>query len=169
MFRFASPLPVYRSSRKVSISPARSAKYIQSHVSHARARPLSCSLRFSKCWCGGADADHDQHGESTGCTTPCPGNDDETCGGAWSVDVYRFGDPAPPPPTPPTPTPPFACGTLDGVLNKERGACCAKSCGRCGGKGCNKRGNGRHECCTGAIREDGDLCSVTRAAPCIMD
>ena len=46
------------------------------------------------------------------------------------------------------------------------GACCPLSCGRCGGSGCSQLGEG---CCTGDVKDSGDLCSETRAAPCIVD
>eukprot|EP00752_Nemacystus_decipiens_P007692 g6875.t1 len=44
--------------------------------------------------------------------------------------------------------------------------CCPLSCGQCGGSGCSSRGEG---CCTSDVEESGDLCSVTMAAPCIID
>eukprot|EP00903_Cladosiphon_okamuranus_P010585 g10009.t1 len=44
--------------------------------------------------------------------------------------------------------------------------CCPLSCGRCGGSGCSKLGDG---CCTRGVKESGDLCSVTKAAPCNID
>lgn len=62
---------------------------------------------------------------------------------------------------------PFKCEAVGGILRGD--ICCAKGCGECGGKGCAKRGNGGHECCTGAIEEAGLACSATGAAPCIVD
>eukprot|EP00903_Cladosiphon_okamuranus_P015191 g14044.t1 len=44
--------------------------------------------------------------------------------------------------------------------------CCPAGCGRCGGSGCSKRGDG---CCTGAIKDSGIKCSKSRSAPCIID
>eukprot|EP00752_Nemacystus_decipiens_P002363 g2232.t1 len=44
--------------------------------------------------------------------------------------------------------------------------CCPLSCGQCGGVGCSGRGEG---CCTSEVKESGDLCSVTMAAPCNID
>eukprot|EP00903_Cladosiphon_okamuranus_P016205 g14953.t1 len=44
--------------------------------------------------------------------------------------------------------------------------CCPVSCGRCGGSGCSKLGEG---CCTRDVKDSGDLCSVTKAAPCNID
>eukprot|EP00903_Cladosiphon_okamuranus_P019666 g18077.t2 len=46
------------------------------------------------------------------------------------------------------------------------GVCCPVSCGRCGGSGCSALGDG---CCTSGVKKDGDLCSVTLAAPCNID
>eukprot|EP00752_Nemacystus_decipiens_P002364 g2233.t1 len=44
--------------------------------------------------------------------------------------------------------------------------CCPLSCGQCGGVGCSGRGEG---CCTSDVKESGELCSVTMAAPCNID
>ena len=60
----------------------------------------------SKCWCGEDGADYGQYGESMGCTTPCPGDGDEYCGGSWSMNVYRVGDHTPEPTPAPTPNAP---------------------------------------------------------------
>ena len=47
-------------------------------------------------------------------------------------------------------------------------ACCANSCGSCGGEGCGGRPGGAAACCTGAILESGTSCQVD-AAPCVLD
>ncbi|CAN0163534.1 unnamed protein product, partial [Ectocarpus fasciculatus] len=44
--------------------------------------------------------------------------------------------------------------------------CCPLSCGTCGGVGCSQLGEG---CCTSDVKDSGDLCSVTMAAPCNID
>eukprot|EP00752_Nemacystus_decipiens_P015748 g14060.t1 len=44
--------------------------------------------------------------------------------------------------------------------------CCPLSCGTCGGVGCSQLGEG---CCTSGVKDSGDLCSETMAAPCIID
>ncbi|CAN0159004.1 unnamed protein product, partial [Scytosiphon promiscuus] len=44
--------------------------------------------------------------------------------------------------------------------------CCPLSCGTCGGPGCSKLGDG---CCTSDVKDSGELCSDTKAAPCIID
>ena len=46
------------------------------------------------------------------------------------------------------------------------GVCCPLSCGQCGGSGCALLGEG---CCTSQVIDSGLLCSVTNAAPCIVD
>ncbi|CAB1100464.1 unnamed protein product [Ectocarpus sp. CCAP 1310/34] len=49
--------------------------------------------------------------------------------------------------------------------------CCLAECGECGGPGCAEFGGGlgQDNCCQGRIEEYGELCSVTLAAPCIVD
>eukprot|EP00752_Nemacystus_decipiens_P012710 g11261.t2 len=44
--------------------------------------------------------------------------------------------------------------------------CCPLSCGTCGGRGCSQLGEG---CCTSDVKDSGDLCSETMAAPCNID
>eukprot|EP00752_Nemacystus_decipiens_P006649 g5977.t1 len=44
--------------------------------------------------------------------------------------------------------------------------CCPLSCGTCGGSGCSQLGEG---CCTSDVKDSGELCSETMAAPCIID
>eukprot|EP00903_Cladosiphon_okamuranus_P008201 g7896.t1 len=43
-----------------------------------------------ECWCGGADTDHLQHGESDRCDEPCAGDAAETCGGWYCMEVREF-------------------------------------------------------------------------------
>ena len=61
----------------------------------------------------------------------------------------------------------FCCNGLPGVQNGE--VCCNLSCGTCGGTGCFERPGGRDNCCVANIQERGLLCSVSSAAPCIID
>lgn len=39
------------------------------------------------------------------------------------------------------------------------GACCASSCGRCGGRGCNRRPGGGRRCCSGHITRTSRMCT----------
>lgn len=50
-------------------------------------------------------------------------------------------------------------------------SCCLAACGRCGGSNCHLLGGGlgANNCCQGAIARDGQLCSITGAAPCVVD
>ncbi|CAN0426489.1 unnamed protein product [Ectocarpus fasciculatus] len=45
-----------------------------------------------ECWCGSAGADYALHGESTDCTYACAGDADQTCGGFYAANVYRYTD-----------------------------------------------------------------------------
>ena len=44
-------------------------------------------------------------------------------------------------------------------------------CGECGGSGCSSRGSGLDgdDCCQSNIKKNGDKCSETGTAPCIVD
>eukprot|EP00752_Nemacystus_decipiens_P007693 g6876.t1 len=75
--------------------------------------------------------------------------------------------PATPGPITPAPSMPGDPTCSNGVPGYEAsGVCCPLSCGECGGVGCSSRGEG---CCTSGVKESGDLCSVTMAAPCNID
>lgn len=76
--------------------------------------------------------------------------------------------PAPAPPPAPTPAPPAATSdpNCDRGLQSS-GACCAASCGTCGGPGCSQRPGGTASCCTGAINDSGVFCTLANA-PCIL-
>ena len=63
----------------------------------------------------------------------------------------------------PTPTSDPACA--NGI--RERNVCCAKSCGKCGGTGCNDFPGGSKSCCSGTITRAANSCS-DHAAPCIV-
>ncbi len=46
-------------------------------------------------------------------------------------------------------------------------ACCAASCGKCGGAGCSQRPGGANACCTGNIKAANKSCTK-HPAPCLM-
>lgn len=74
-----------------------------------------------------------------------------------------------------------AAGSLDGQRTRSdpacatglRGgaaglsACCAKSCGRCGGSNCQAHRGGRSSCCTSQIVKDNRSCAV-HDPPCVI-
>ena len=54
-----------------------------------------------------------------------------------------------------------------GIANSGEGACCAKSCGRCGGKSCSSLPGGKESCCGGEIAKSGRSCAE-HDAPCAL-
>ncbi|CAM9361846.1 unnamed protein product [Ascophyllum nodosum] len=59
---------------------------------------------------------------------------------------------------------------LSGFEDTVNFVCCDVACGLCGGPGCgNVPGLSGDDCCSGTIATNGTLCSVTGAAPCIID
>lgn len=56
------------------------------------------------------------------------------------------------------------CST--GILNAARTACCAASCGSCGGTGCDQRPGGAAACCTSSVTAAGASCSGN-LPPCV--
>lgn len=54
----------------------------------------------------------------------------------------------------------------NGILNGK--ACCAKSCGRCGGEGCSNLPGGKEKCCSQAIKEQNELCDDEYAVACLV-
>lgn len=46
-------------------------------------------------------------------------------------------------------------------------ACCASSCGTCGGRGCSRRPGGASNCCVSGVTASGRSCNET-TAPCIF-
>ncbi|CAM9402588.1 unnamed protein product [Laminaria digitata] len=57
---------------------------------------------------------------------------------------------------------------LSGIEDNE--ACCLAACGQCGGTGCGSiSGLAASDCCSSTIAASGTLCSVTNAAPCMLD
>ncbi|CEM30990.1 unnamed protein product [Vitrella brassicaformis CCMP3155] len=58
------------------------------------------------------------------------------------------------------------CAKIGGVLAPSWNTCCPKSCGTCGGPGCNRRPGGRY-CCQTVIRDMEKLCFLhTQQPPC---
>ena len=48
------------------------------------------------------------------------------------------------------------------------GACCTKSCGKCGGSGCGGRPGGAKSCCSGTVKKSAFSCRAT-VAPCVLE
>jgi len=87
---------------------------------------------------------------------------------AWASTqkMYRvakdfFGQPSPPGP----PSPTKVCTAAGGILAADDIACCARSCGQCGGKGCPKLPGGKDNCCSGQVKSNGKNCATSKA-PC---
>ena len=66
-----------------------------------------------------------------------------------------------------SPSPP-ASYCMDGILNSNGSACCAASCGRCGGSGCGQLPGGGSQCCSSAIVEAGRTCSSFSDTACLL-
>ena len=66
------------------------------------------------------------------------------------------------------------CEKYDGIDLKLEGqiVCCAKSCGTCGGDGCETRPGGRENCCKFEIQFNSDnganTCGTFNKAPCFI-
>lgn len=58
--------------------------------------------------------------------------------------------------------------TLPGI--ESAGVCCDSRCENCGGVNCGTTtGLSNADCCTAQIEANNELCSVTQAAPCVLD
>lgn len=58
----------------------------------------------------------------------------------------------------------------DGIEGYRHGvACCAVSCGQCGGAGCENLEGGASGCCSHNIVDSDEFCSDTGVAPCLLD
>ncbi|CAN0108945.1 unnamed protein product, partial [Sphacelaria rigidula] len=44
----------------------------------------------SECFCGFSTDDHEEYGESTGCTMPCTGDAGQICGGNTAINIYSL-------------------------------------------------------------------------------
>ena len=58
-----------------------------------------------------------------------------------------------------------ACDAAGGVRSDDGRACCAKSCGQCGGQGCAKLPGGKMKCCKGEVEQSNRKCG-REPAPC---
>ncbi|KAJ8033120.1 hypothetical protein HOLleu_23262 [Holothuria leucospilota] len=45
----------------------------------------------SMCFCGESDSNYKIYGPSTGCISPCPGNNNQICGGYLAIEVFLTG------------------------------------------------------------------------------
>jgi len=55
-----------------------------------------------------------------------------------------------------------------GILSWSKNVCCPKSCGRCGGPGCERRPGGPNACCTQNIEPTRKICQTSGQTACIM-
>lgn len=95
-------------------------------------------------------------------------------GGAWccggSIKELCSTSAGPPPCSYPAGWPPGPEAAVastrcqDGVISAVGDVCCSRSCGTCGGPGCDGRPGGAAQCCGGSIRR---LCSSSVGAPCV--
>lgn len=79
-------------------------------------------------------------------------------------------------PTAPSPltvvTDSFCSNGLRGLNSSNGAVCCVAACGKCGGPGCSQVGApalDADDCCATEIADFGKLCSITGAAPCIIN
>jgi len=107
--------------------------------------------------CGG-DGCHLRPGGATSC---CTSRITETCDVANLPCIATEHMDTPDPAVTPPPT---YCPT-DTIADASGEKCCVKSCGSCGGFGCNTRPGGQWACCTSTVTA---LCS-TGARPCVAD
>lgn len=98
--------------------------------------------------CGGPDCDGR------------PGGAASCCGGSIRLLGRICNETTGPPCVYPEPLAGSRCTA--GILDAEGKICCSKSCGRCGGIGCETRPGGGDECCGGAITR---LCTSSAGAP----
>eukprot|EP00419_Tripos_fusus_P025424 CAMPEP_0172707542 /NCGR_PEP_ID=MMETSP1074-20121228/50029_1 /TAXON_ID=2916 /ORGANISM="Ceratium fusus, Strain PA161109" /LENGTH=198 /DNA_ID=CAMNT_0013530367 /DNA_START=104 /DNA_END=701 /DNA_ORIENTATION=+ len=55
-----------------------------------------------------------------------------------------------------------------GILDFFKNVCCPKSCGKCGGRGCETRPGGPRACCTQNIEPTRRICQTSGETKCIM-
>ena len=65
-----------------------------------------------------------------------------------------------------TPTVPSTSWCANGLLGVNGVNCCATSCGRCGGDGCNQLPGGEQACCSGSFASV--LCSTPEQVACVV-
>lgn len=100
------------------------------------------------------------------------------CRSTERTGFLQPGDLFPSPPAPPAPPGNHAhakmeCTSAGGILDDNTGhvnpgewACCAKTCGVCGGKHCGDNPGGDDACCSGEIAANGKPCDAN-PAPCV--
>ena len=100
-------------------------------------------------------------GSSDPGTYACPSAEGVPCSGAWGPSVV--------------PSKFCNCGACEtasapccvaGVMSGDEKTCCAKNCTACfGGEGCEDAGD---KCCTGKIKDSGDVCANENDVACII-
>lgn len=91
-----------------------------------------------------------------------PGGGLQCCGGSITTNCSDFAGP-PPCIYPIGWTPQERCTA--GIINNAGDACCARTCGQCGGAGCESRPGGGSFCCGGSIKA---ICkTLAGPPPCI--
>ncbi|CAM9675201.1 unnamed protein product, partial [Ectocarpus fasciculatus] len=70
---------------------------------------------------------------------------------------------------PTTPDMEMCSNGVYGIESSSGKACCALTCGSCGGVGCSRRPGGSYGCCESEILEEGEACAATGASPCYID
>ena len=55
-----------------------------------------------------------------------------------------------------------------GILSPNGQACCPRSCGSCGGQGCDRRAGGARNCCQQNIMSSGTACQTPEQTSCIV-
>eukprot|EP00903_Cladosiphon_okamuranus_P020284 g18614.t1 len=93
--------------------------------------------------CGGGIRDSDSYCSETGGMPPCIIGE-RPSGGGMCLD-----------------------GTV-GIEDDDAVVCCPLSCGECSGTGCSGRPGGSDDCCGGAIKKSGVMCSTSEKAPCVL-
>ncbi|CBJ26487.1 hypothetical protein Esi_0034_0004 [Ectocarpus siliculosus] len=110
-------------------------------------------------------------GSSTPGTAPTyPGTAPTTPGSApVQAPVYTAPSPVSGPDSAPTSDIERCSNGVYGIESSNGKACCALTCGSCGGVGCSGRPGGSYDCCESEIVEEGEACAATGASPCYID
>ncbi|CAM9476653.1 unnamed protein product [Ectocarpus sp. 12 AP-2014] len=108
---------------------------------------------------------------STPGTAPTyPGMAPTTPGSApVQAPVYTAPSPVSGPDSAPTSDMERCSNGVYGIESSNGLACCALTCGSCGGVGCSGRPGGSYDCCESEIVEEGEACAATGASPCYID
>ncbi|CAB1103155.1 unnamed protein product [Ectocarpus sp. CCAP 1310/34] len=103
-------------------------------------------------------------------SAPTSGTAPTTPGSApVQAPVYTTPSPVPGPDSAPTSDMERCSNGVYGIESSNGLACCALTCGSCGGVGCSRRPGGSYDCCESEIVEEGEACAATGASPCYMD